>query len=128
MAKKKKDEDFSMRKEDKNPKGGMSKKGIERHNKETGSNLKPGVRGKADTPEKMRRKGSFLTRHYKGSHNESHPLVDKNGELTRKSKAAAAWSETPPRTVEDMRKLAKKGERLLEKYQKTQERKKKKKK
>ena len=56
MADKKK-KDFSMRKKDKNPKGGMTKKGIERYNKETGSNLKPGVKGAADTPEKMRRKG-----------------------------------------------------------------------
>lgn len=57
-----KDKDFNMRKDDKNPKGGMSRKGIERYNKETGSNLKPGVKGAADTPEKMRRKGSFLTK------------------------------------------------------------------
>jgi hypothetical protein len=48
----------------KDPKGGLTAAG-RRHFKETeGANLKPGVRGAADTPEKMRRKGSFLTRFF----------------------------------------------------------------
>lgn len=120
-----KDKDFNMRKDDKNPKGGMSRKGIERYNKETGSNLKPGVKGAADTPEKMRRKGSFLTRHYKGAHNQSHPLVDEKGNPTRKAKASAAWGEPIPKNKQDMQRLAKKGENLLKRYENSKKKKKK---
>lgn len=120
--KKRKDADFNYRKSDQNPKGGMSKKGIERYNRETGSNLKPGVKGKADTPEKMKRKGSFLTRHYKGAHNMSHPLVDKKGEPTPKSRAARSWDEPAPKTKESQRKLVEKGERLLERAKKIEKR------
>lgn len=122
----KKDKDFNMRKEDKNPKGGMTKKGIERYNKETGSDLKPGVKGDADTPEKMRRKGSFLTRHYKGEFNAQKPLKDDNGEPTRHALQAAAWGEPVPKDKSDVAKLVKKGEKLLEKYDKKKEQKKKK--
>lgn len=119
----KKKEDFSMRKSDKNPKGGLSASGRKRYNKETGSNLKPGVKGAADTPEKMRRKGSFLRRHYAGEYNQSQPLKDKNGDPTRKAKAASAWSEPIPKTKADMKKLAAKGERLLKKYENTKKKK-----
>lgn len=114
----KKDKDFSMRKGDKDPKGGMTNKGIERYNKETGSNLKPGVQGAADTPEKMRRKGSFLTRHYKGEFNAQKPLKDENGDPTRHALQATKWGEPVPKNKEDVQKLVKKGERLLEKYDK----------
>jgi hypothetical protein len=47
-----------------------------------------------------------------------------NGMLVHNS----AWNEPIPKTKEDMRKLAKKGEKLLERYEKTKQNKKKKKK
>lgn len=119
-----KKKNFSMNKKDKNKKGGMSDAGIKRYNKETGSNLKKGVKGAADTPEKMKRKGSFLTRHYKGEHNQSHPLTDSKGRPTRKALASTAWGEPIPKTKADMQKLAKKGERLLARYEKTKQAKK----
>ncbi|WP_353073564.1 DUF6321 domain-containing protein [Tunturiibacter gelidoferens] len=49
----------SMRAKGKDPKGGLTAAGREFYKKTEGANLKPGVKGKADTPEKMRRKGSF---------------------------------------------------------------------
>ncbi|MTV59021.1 hypothetical protein GM547_13305, partial [Streptococcus pneumoniae] len=64
MAKFKKLKSVIMTKKDKDPKGGLTAAGRSKYNKATGSNLKPGVRGAADTPEKMRRKGSFLTRFF----------------------------------------------------------------
>lgn len=79
------------------------------------------MRGAADTPEKMRRKGSFLTRHYKGEYNQSQPVVDENGKPTRKALAAKAWGEPAPKNKKDMQRLAKKGERLLERYKKKKE-------
>jgi len=108
--------DVSLRKDDKNPKGGLSAAGRARINRETGSNLKPGVKGAADTPEKQRRKGSFLTRHYKGAYNQSQPVVNDKGEPTRKALAAAAWGEPVPKNKQDMQKLAQKGENLLKRY------------
>jgi hypothetical protein len=53
----------SMPMKGKDPKGGLTAAGREFYKETEGANLKPGVKGKADTPEKMRRKGSFLTRH-----------------------------------------------------------------
>ena len=47
-----------------NPAGGLTAAGREFYRKKQGSKLKPGVKGAADTPEKMKRKGSFLTRHF----------------------------------------------------------------
>ena len=121
MANKK---DISLKKSDKNPKGGLSASGRARINKATGSDLKPGVTGAADTPEKMRRKGSFLTRHYKGTYNQSQPVVNGKGEPTRKALAAAAWGEPIPKNRSDMAKLAAKGERLLQRYENTKKKKK----
>lgn len=103
----------SLRKEHKDPKGGLTRKGISYYNRKTGSNLKPGVMGKADTPEKMRRKGSFLTRFYT---NLSGPLV-KNGKPTRLALAAAAWGEPVPRTAKSAARLAAKGRALLKRYE-----------
>ena len=55
----------------KDPKGGLTAAGRRYFKRKEGANLKPGVKGAADTPEKMRRKGSFLTRFYT---NPSGPL------------------------------------------------------
>jgi DNA-binding ferritin-like protein len=102
----------------KDPKGGLTAAG-RRHFKETeGANLKPGVRGAADTPEKMRRKGSFLTRFFT---NPSGPMKKPNGEPTRLALSAAAWGEPVPQDMSDAAKLAAKGRRLLERYAKTKE-------
>jgi len=102
----------------KDPKGGLTAAGRAFFNRTEGSNLKPGVRGAADTPEKMRRKGSFLTRFFT---NPSGPLKDEKGRPTRLALSAAAWGEPVPETAEDAQKLAAKGRSLLEKYKKTQD-------
>lgn len=102
----------------KDPKGGLTAAG-RRHFKQTeGANLKPGVKGPADTPEKMRRKGSFLTRFFT---NPSGPMKKPNGEPTRLALSAAAWGEPVPQNMADAAKLAAKGRRLLERYQNTKE-------
>jgi hypothetical protein len=102
----------------KDPKGGLTAAGRAFYNRTEGSNLKPGVRGAADTPDKMRRKGSFLTRFFT---NPSGPLKDEKGRPTRLALSAAAWGEPVPETAEDAQKLAAKGRSLLEKYKKTQD-------
>jgi hypothetical protein len=86
-----------------------------------GSHLRPGVTGPADTPEKMRRKGSFLRRHF------AHPRgpMERDGKPTRLALSAHAWGEPVPKTMLDASKLAAKGKKLLERYQKTKEKSKK---
>lgn len=102
----------------KDPKGGLTAAGRAHFNREDGSNLKPGVKGPADTPEKMRRKGSFLTRFFS---NPSGPMKDEKGRPTRLALSAAAWGEPVPQNAEDARELAAKGKRLLERYQNAKE-------
>lgn len=102
----------------KDPKGGLTAAG-RRHFKETeGANLKPGVRGAANTPEKMRRKGSFLTRFFT---NPSGPMKDEKGRPTRLALSATAWGEPVPQDRSDAAALAAKGRRLLERYAKTKQ-------
>jgi len=72
------------------------------------------VRGAADTPEKMRRKGSFLTRFFT---NPSGPMKDEKGRSTRLALSAAAWGEPVPQDAQAAAKLAAKGRRLLERYE-----------
>jgi hypothetical protein len=98
----------------KNPKGGLTSAGREHFKKTEGANLKPGVTGKADTPEKMKRKGSFLRRHFA---NPRGPMVDEKGKPTRLALSAHAWGEPVPKTSAAAKKLAKKGTALLERYQ-----------
>jgi hypothetical protein len=102
----------------KDPKGGLTAAGRAHFNRTEGSNLKPGVKGPADTPEKMRRKGSFLTRFFT---NPSGPMKDEKGRPTRLALSAAAWGEPVPQNAEDARELAAKGKRLLERYQNAKE-------
>ncbi len=71
-----------MRKEHKNPKGGLTAAGRAHFKRTEGANLKPGVKGAADTPEKMRRKGSWAVRHYGG---KAKPLPADKGRPTRNS-------------------------------------------
>ena len=100
----------------KNPKGGLTQAGRDKFNRETGSKLKAGVKGAANTPEKMRRKGSFLTRFFT---NPSGPMVGDNGEPTRLALSANAWGESVPKNRSDAARLAAKGRRLLERYENT---------
>jgi len=96
------------------PKGGLTAAGRAHFRRTEGSNLKPGVKGPANTPEKMRRKGSFLTRFFT---NPSGPMKDDNGKPTRLALSAAAWGEPIPQDRSDAAKLAAKGRRLLDRYQ-----------
>jgi hypothetical protein len=98
----------------KNPEGGLTEAGRRYFKRTEGANLKPGVKGAADTPEKMRRKGSFLTRFYT---NPSGPLQKPNGEPTRLALAANAWGEPVPRTQGAAARLAAKGRALLKRYE-----------
>lgn len=109
------DEKVSKAKEHENPEGGLSAAGRKHFNKTEGSNLKPGVTKNEDemSDEEKRRKGSFLTRHYKGEHNASKPLKDEKGEPTRHALQAKAWGEAAPSDQAARAKLAAKGERLL---------------
>lgn len=102
------------------PKGGLTAAGRAHFKRTEGANLKPGVKGAADTPEKMRRKGSFLTRFFT---NPSGPMVGENGKPTRLALSAAAWGEPVPKNRSDAAKLAAKGRRLLERYQNTKKKK-----
>ncbi|RYZ58123.1 MAG: hypothetical protein EOP07_07905 [Proteobacteria bacterium] len=105
----------------KDPEGGLTAKGRAYFKKKEGAHLKPGVKGKADTPEKMKRKGSFLRRHYA---NLAGPLKKENGEPTRLALAAHAWGEKVPKTLAEAKKLADKGSKLLERYERSKAKKK----
>ncbi len=96
-----------------NPKGGLTAAGRAHFKRKEGANLKPGVKGAADTPEKMRRKGSFLTRFFT---NPSGPMKDEKGRPTRLALSAAAWGESVPQNASDAAELAAKGRRMLERY------------
>lgn len=98
----------------KNPKGGLTAAGRAHFKRKEGANLKPGVKGAADTPEKMRRKGSFLTRFFT---NPSGPMKDEKGRPTRLALSAAAWGESVPQDASDAAALAAKGRRMLERYE-----------
>ena len=66
------------------------------------------------TPDEMRRKGSWAVRFY--GRETLPPLTTKAGEPTRFALSAAAWGEPVPKTEAAARKIAAKGERLLERY------------
>lgn len=97
----------------KDPKGGLTERGRRHFEAKEGGDLKPGVKGPADTPEKMRRKGSFLRRHYAGA---AKPLKDEKGRPTRHALQARAWGEPVPQDQAAVRRLAAKGKALLERY------------
>lgn len=116
MATKKKKSTASRKTKD--PRGGLTAAGRAAFKRKQGSHLKPGVR-KPDsklTPEEMRRKGSWAVRFY--GRKQLPPLVDAHGEPTRYALTAHAWGEPVPKTVAAARRIAAKGRRLLEKYQK----------
>ena len=101
----------------KDPKGGLTAAGRKAFKEKEGANLRPGVQGPADTPDKLKRKGSFLTRHFT---NPRGPM-QKDGEPTRLALSAHAWGEPVPKTEAQAKKLAAKGRKLLEKYHKEKE-------
>lgn len=104
----------------KDPKGGLTAAGRAHFNRQSGGNLRPGVKGAADTPQKMRRKGSFLTRFFT---NPSGPLTKPNGEPTRLALSAAAWGEPVPKNAQDAARLAAKGRNLLKRYENSKKKK-----
>jgi hypothetical protein len=103
---------------EKDPKGGLTAAGRKAFAKKDGSHLKPGVTKQASemTPNDMRRKGSWAVRFYGRA--KLPPLVDAHGDPTRHALSAHAWGEPVPKTVAAARKIAAKGERLLERYRK----------
>lgn len=99
-----------QRKEGQNPAGGLNSAGRASYNRQTGGNLKAPVKGAADTPEKKKRKGSFLVR--MGS--AKGPLTDEKGEHTRLKKSLIAWGHHG-----DKASAVAKGRRLLASYQRS---------
>jgi hypothetical protein len=102
---------------EKDPRGGLTAAGRKRFAETQGAHLKPGVRKNVSemTPTEMRRKGSWAVRFY--GRKPLPPLIDKNGRPTRLALSAHAWGEPVPRTSAAARKIADKGKRLLERYQ-----------
>ncbi len=101
----------------KDPSGGLTAEGRKAFAEKEGSHLRPGVKGPADTPEKMLRKGSFLRRHF------AHPRgpMQRDGEPTRLALSAHAWGESVPKTEAEAKKLAAKGKELLDNYHRAKE-------
>lgn len=103
----------SMTKKDKNPKGGLNARGRAKYNRATGSRLKAPVKGAANTPERKRRKGSFLVR--MGS--AAGPLY-KDGKKTRLKLSLEAWGH-----YGDKSSAVAKGRRLLKSYKNSKKKK-----
>jgi Domain of unknown function (DUF6321) len=101
---------------EKDPQGGLTAAGRKAFARRDGSHLKPGVTKKAAamTPSDMRRKGSWAVRFYGRA--KLPPLVDAQGRPTRHALSAHAWGEPVPKTVAAARRIAAKGERLLQRY------------
>ncbi len=93
----------------KNPRGGLNAKGRASYKAQTGGTLKAPVKGAPDSPQEMRRKGSFLTRM------GSMPglLVDEQGDKTRLKLSLEAWGHYGGKDS-----AVAKGRRLLERYRK----------
>ena len=103
------------RKAGKNPKGGLNARGRASYRTKSGKkgNLKAPVKGAADTPEKKRRKGSFLVR--MGS--AKGPL-SRGGKKTRLKLSLEAWGHRG-----DKASAVRKGRRLLESYKRSKKKK-----
>jgi hypothetical protein len=102
---------------DKDPHGGLTAAGRKAFARKQGAHLRPGVTKKASemTPQDMRRKGSWAVRFY--GRKKLPPLVDARGRPTRHALSAHAWGEPVPKTEAAARRIAVKGKRLLERYQ-----------
>ena len=85
---KKKRKQVNLRKEHKGKTGGLTKKGRDKINRETGSNLKAPVTGKVKPGSKdAKRRKSFCAR----MSGMPGPLKDKKGRPTRKALALKRW-------------------------------------
>ncbi len=106
---------------EKDAKGGLTAAGRSAFAREDGSRLKPGVTRPLSemTPQDMRRKGSWAIRFY--GRKKLPPLVDDRGRPTRHALSAHAWGEPVPKTVAAARRIAAKGERLLQRYRRIKE-------
>ena len=104
---------------EKDPKGGLTAAGRTAFARKDGSHLKPDVTKKQSdmTPQEMRRKGSWAVRFY--GRKKLPPLVDRQGQPTRHALSAHAWGEPVPKTIAAARRIATKGERLLQRYRRT---------
>jgi hypothetical protein len=105
----------------KDPKGGLTAAGRAAFARRDGSHLKPGVMKKDSemTPQDIRRKGSWAVRFY--GRKKLPPLLDRQGRPTRHALSAHAWGEPVPKTVAAARRIAAEGERLLEHYRRTKQ-------
>lgn len=103
-----------QRSEGKNPEGGLNAKG-RASLKAQGHDIKPGVKGPADTPEKLKRKGSFLSRMF-GPGAPGSMKAD-NGEPSRRALSAKAWGEAVPSDDAGRARLYAKGQALLKRYE-----------
>jgi hypothetical protein len=112
----------SARAREKDPRGGLTAAGRKAFARKQGAHLKPGVTRKASemTPQDMRRKGSWAIRFYGRS--KLPPLVDAKGRPTRHALSAHAWGEPVPKTAAAARRIAAKGKRLLQRYQRAKKR------
>lgn len=106
---------------EKDPQGGLTAEGRRAFARRDGSHLKPGVTKKAAdmSPSDMRRKGSWAVRFYGRA--KLPPLVDGKGRPTRHALSAHAWGEPVPKTEAAARRIAAKGERLLQRYHRIRE-------
>jgi hypothetical protein len=118
MAAKKK-RTYSFRAKDRDPEGGLTPEGRRAYNAATGSELKKGVTGRADTPDEIRRKGSFLSRMF--GPGAPGRMRDEKGRPTRRALSAAAWGERVPKNDADRQALYEKGQRLLARYKRLKE-------
>ena len=85
---KKKRKQVNLRKEHKSKTGGLTKKGRDKINRETGSNLKAPVTGKVKPGSKAaKRRASFCAR----MSGMPGPMKKPNGEPTRKALALKKW-------------------------------------
>lgn len=98
----------------KSARGGLTQAGREKFRREQGSSLKPGVKGPADTPEKMKRKGSFLSRMFGPGAPGS--MKDPQGRPSRRALSAQAWGEPVPQNDSDRAALYARGQALLRQY------------
>jgi hypothetical protein len=97
-----------QRSEGKNPEGGLNAKG-RASLRAQGHDIKPGVKGPANTPEKMKRKGSFLSRMFGPGAPGS--MKKDNGEPSRRALSAKAWGEPIPQDDAGRARLYAKGKR-----------------
>ena len=111
----------ARKRSEKDPQGGLTAAGRKAFARRDGLHLKPGVTRKASamSPSDMRRKGSWAVRFYGRA--KLPPLVDAKGKPTRHALSAHAWGEPVPKTEAAARRIAAKGERLLQRYHRIRE-------